>query len=295
MRKTIFAGALGALVLLAPAGVSALHGEMPAPRQAEAKAQSGHSRLLPLQGGQNFRDLGGYRTRDGRIVRWGLLYRSGAMNGLTEADFVYLDRLGIRTVCDFRSTDERKAAPVRWPGGRAPKVFADDYKLDMGGLDFRAAAKWNAGQARKAMTSLYPRLLEQFNGQYRRMFEQLLAGNVPLAFNCSAGKDRTGVAAALILTALDVPRETVIQDYLLSNRYFDPRKAVTTDDNVSQGWRRLPAPVLQAFMGVDRSYIEAVFRVIDVHPGGANAYFRDKLGLSRADLLALRQRFTARR
>ena len=294
MRKTIFAGALGALVLLVP-GVSALHGATPAPRKAQAGAQAGHSRLLPLQGGQNFRDLGGYRTRDGRVVRWGLLYRSGAMNGLTAADFAYLDRLGIRTVCDFRSTDERKAAPVRWPDGRAPKVFADDYRLDMGGLDFRSAAKWNAEQARQAMASLYPRLLEQFNGQYRRMFEHLLAGNVPLAFNCSAGKDRTGVAAALILTALDVPRETVIQDYLLSNRYFDPRKAVTTDDSVSQGWKQLPAPVLQAFMGVDRSYIEAVFRVVDAYPGGADAYLRDKLGLSRADLLTLRQRFTARR
>ncbi|MGK6319638.1 tyrosine-protein phosphatase [Sphingomonas sp. DT-204] len=292
MRKTILAGTFGGLAALASLGISALHGEMPAPRQAQVQAQSKHSRALPLQGGQNFRDLGGYRTRDGRTVRWGLLYRSGAMNGLTEADFAYLDRIGIRTVCDFRSTDERKAAPVRWPDGKAPKVFADDYKLDMGGLDFRAAKSWNGDQAHRMMASLYPRLLEQFNGQYRRMFEQFLAGNVPLAFNCSAGKDRTGVAAALILTALDVPRETVIQDYLLSNRHFDPRRAVTADDSVSQGWKQLPPPVLQAFMGVDRSYIEAVFRVIDAYPGGPEAYLRDKLGLSGADLVALRRRFT---
>jgi len=290
MRKMIFAGALGALALLAPIGVSALHGQAP----AQTAAPATHERVLPLQGGQNFRDLGGYKTRNGDMVRWGMLYRSGAMNGLTAADFAYLSKLGIRTVCDFRSTDERKAAPVGWPQGQAPKVFADDYQLDMAGLDFREAPKWSPEQAKAVMASTYPRLLEQFNSQYRRMFAELVAGNVPLAFNCSAGKDRTGVAAALILTALDVPRETVIEDYLLSNRYFDPRKAMSGDDKSSAMWRQLPQPVLQAFMGVDRSYIEAVFKVIEAHPGGAEAYLRDRMGLSQADLLALRKRYTTR-
>jgi protein-tyrosine phosphatase len=289
MRIRILAGALGALALAAPIGATP-HGRAPAMQHDTTP----HARLLPLQGGQNFRDLGGYRTRSGRTVRWGLLYRSGAMNGLTDADFAYLARLGIRTVCDFRSTEERGAAPVRWPAGQAPRIFADDYKLEMAGLDFRAAGGWTAEQARTTMAKLYPGTLERFNGQYRRMFAQLLAGNVPLAFNCSAGKDRTGIAAALLLTALDVPRETVIQDYLLSNRYFDPKKAVAQDDAASQAWKRLPPSVLQAFMGVDRSYIESVFKVIDAHPGGVEAYLRDALGLSRSDLLALRRRYTSR-
>ena len=67
--------------------------------------QQWHQRLLPLEGGQNFRDLGGYRTRDGRTVRWGMLFRSGAMDGLTAADYAYLGKIGIRTVCDFRSNE----------------------------------------------------------------------------------------------------------------------------------------------------------------------------------------------
>jgi protein-tyrosine phosphatase len=287
MRKYIFASAFGALALLAPfAGT--LHAQT-----AAVQAQVVHDRVLPLQGGQNFRDLGGYRTRDGRTTRWGVLYRSGAMNGLTDADFLYLAKLGIRTVCDFRSTEERKAAPVRWPEGQAPRVLADDYGMDtMGGADFRQAASWTAEQAKAAMAAQYPRMLQTFNGQYRRMFAQLLAGDTPLAFNCSAGKDRTGVAAALILTALDVPRETVIEDYLLSNRYFDPKKSVTQDDAASQAWKRMPPAVLQAFMGVDRSYIEGVFKVIDSHAGGADGYFRDELGLSKADLRKLRKLYT---
>lgn len=290
MRKSFIAGVLGALAFTATTAV-ALDS---AATRTHQTATAPHGRILPLQGGQNFRDLGGYRTRGGRTVRWGVLYRSGAMNGLTAADFAYLGKLGIRSVCDFRSSEERAAAPVRWPGNASPKIFADDYKMDMGGLDFRGAASWNGEQARAAMAKTYPPILDQFNGQYRRMFEQLLAGNVPLAFNCSAGKDRTGVAAALILTALDVPRETVIEDYLLSNRYFDPKKGVVADDSAFQAWKQLPAPVLQAFMGVDRSYIEAAFRVIDAHPGGAKGYMRSKLGLGPSELRTLQEQFTTR-
>lgn len=287
MRKLILASAFGALALLEPAA-GTLHAQTP------AAAQAAHNRVLPLQGGQNFRDLGGYPTRDGRTVKWGVLYRSGAMNGLTDADFLYLAKLGIRTVCDFRSTEERQAAPVRWPAGQMPRVLADDYRMDAMGFDFKAASSWTGEQARAVMSAHYPDMLERFNGQYRRMFEQLLAGDTPLAFNCSAGKDRTGVAAALILTALDVPRETVIEDYVLSNRYFEPKKGLTQDDAASQAWRRLPPEVLQAFMGVDRSYIEAAFKVIDGHAGGAEGYLRDELGLDRAKLAMLRRLYTTK-
>lgn len=254
---------------------------------------SPHERVLPLQGGQNFRDLGGYPTGDGHMVRWGLLYRSGSMHFLTPADYAYLQKLGIRTVCDFRDTRERTIEPVAWPAGNAPRVLADDYQMDYSAIGLNGPGQMpTAEQARATLTTLYPQLLAQFNGQYRRMFGELLAGRAPLAFNCTAGKDRTGVAAALLLTALGVPRETVIQDYLLTNRYFDPTKVVRTDDQASQQWRRLPPEVLRAYMAADRSYIEAVFRVMDAHPGGVDGYLRDELGLSRADTAKLRRLYT---
>lgn len=291
MRKMFFASVFATLAIAGPIGVSALHGEAPA---ARATARAEPSRVLPLQGGQNFRDLGGYRTIDGRTVRWRVLFRSGAMDRLTAADFAYLGRLGIRTVCDLRSTDERKAAPVRWPGGKTPRVFADDYAFGDVGFDFRQAANWTGDDARARMAATYSQTLDKFNGQYRRMFDELVAGRAPLAFNCSAGKDRTGVAAALILTALGVPRETVIEDYLLSNRYFDSRRGMVADDPAFAAWRQLPPDALKAMMGVDRSYIEAAFRVIDAHPGGTEGYLRDRLGLDPADLLTLRRRYTTR-
>lgn len=260
--------------------------------QPQPPVASQHQRLLPLQGGQNFRDLGGYRTEDGRSVRWGLLFRSGSMHFLTAADYAYLERLGIRTVCDFRDTRERATEPVTWPAGRAPRVLADDYMMDTDIGKTVPGHTPTAAEAKATITNLYPRLLTQFNGQYRRMFAELLAGRAPLAFNCTAGKDRTGIAAALLLTALGVPRETVVQDYVLTNRYFDPTKVVRTTNGASQQWTRLPPDVLRAYMAADPSYIEAALQVVDSHAGGANGYMRDELGLSSADLAKLRLMYT---
>ncbi len=252
-----------------------------------------HQRLLPLQGGQNFRDLGGYRTTSGHTVRWGLLYRSGSMHFLTPADYAYLSKLGIRTVCDFRDTRERSTEPVVWPAGKAPRVLADDYAMDSIGVGKSAPRRTpTAEDARASMTALYSGLLTQFNSQYRRMFGELLAGRAPLTFNCTAGKDRTGVAAALLLTALDVPRQTVIDDYLLTNRYFDPAKVVRSDDQASAQWRKLPPEVLKAYMAADRVYIEAVFHTMDQHHGGVTGYLHDELGLTQSDLAKLRRMYT---
>jgi protein-tyrosine phosphatase len=266
-----------------------------APVDREGVAQDGaHQRVLPLQGGRNFRDLGGYRTADGRMVKWNVLYRSGSMHGLTLADYTALERRGIRVVCDLRDNAERAAEPVDWPRAHAPRVLSEDYTLDMAMAMPADLAHASPEQARASMAASYPRMLGQFNGQFRRMFAELLAHHVPLAFNCSAGKDRTGIAAALILTALDVPRETVIEDYLLTNRTLDAAKLMSASSKATANaaWTKFPPEVLKAMMAADRSYIEAAFRVIDQHPGGAQGYLKDELGLSRGDLVRLRGLYT---
>lgn len=253
-----------------------------------------HERALPLQGGQNFRDLGGYRTVDGRTVRWGLLFRSGSMHFLTAADYTYLESRGIRTVCDFRSSEERTSEPSAWPAAKAPHILADDYAMASlsNGIGLKPGEAPTAENAKAMMTATYPQMLVRFNSQYRRMFGEMLAGRVPLAFNCSAGKDRTGVAAALILTALGVPHQTVVEDYTLTNRYFDPQKVVRNSAAVPAGFDKLPPDVLRAYMVADPAYIEAALAVVEGHAGGAEGYFRDELGLSRADLVKLRAMYT---
>jgi len=227
------------------------------------------------------------------------------MHRLTSADYSYLESRGIRVICDFRDNRERAAEPVAWPVGRSPTVLSDDYTLDIGGmLPKGAPASWTGDEVRTAFTASYPRMLAAFNRQYRRMFAELLAGHAPLAFNCSAGKDRTGIAAALILTALNVPRKTVIEDYAATNHYLNTAKLMRrggTPANMTPANADPNRPVskmtgiqpaaLQALMTADPRYIEAALAVVDRHPGGATGYLHDEFGLERDDITNLRRMY----
>ncbi|RVT91083.1 tyrosine-protein phosphatase [Sphingomonas crocodyli] len=280
-------GALIGLGLLALAGAPAVAAG-PAPVAAEAAAKE---RLLPLEGGQNFRDLGGYRTADGRTVKWGVLYRSGVMNGLTAKDFSYLSSRHLRTVVDLRSTSERTREPVAWPKENATVVLTRDYAMDNGALGALLAKPGiNAADVRANMATGYRSIPNEFAPQFRMLVNELLADQAPLAFNCSAGKDRTGVGAAILLSILGVPRETVIQDYLLSNQYFRP-KAPASDDPAMAAFRNLPPDAIKALMGVDRTYIEAAFATMDAYPGGIDGYYKEKLGLDATKIAALRAEY----
>jgi protein-tyrosine phosphatase len=274
-------------------GLSLAHGSVAAARPIAAGAP--HERVLSLQGGRNFRDLGGYRTLDGHRVKWGLLFRSGSMTGLTAADYESLARRGIAVVCDLRSTSERKAEPVNWPKASGVRVLSDDYELDNAMFMPKGPMQdWTAEQARASLAASYPLMLRQFNGQYRRMFAQLVAGHAPLAFNCSAGKDRTGIAAALLLTALGVPRDVVIEDYLLTNQTLNASSLMQGKATANSPWMKLSPDVLRAFMGADRSYIEAALAVVDGHQDGAQGYLRDELGMGPRELARLRKLYLDR-
>jgi len=257
-------------------------------RLPQPPAQYSYERSLPLEGGQNFRDLGGYPADGGRHVRWGLLFRSGSMFGLTARDFTYLENVGIKTVVDFRDTEERRLEPVNWPANYSPHILTRDYSVSALNPTLVHPGKIDLGKMSELIVALYPVLLDKLNGQYRQMFDELLAGHAPLAFNCTAGRDRTGIAAALLLTALGVPRETVIQDYLLTNRYFDPRRA----SPVTQQWGGLPAEQMKLLEASARPSIEGVFKVIDRHHGGTAGYLRDRLGLDQKKIDRLRAMYT---
>jgi protein-tyrosine phosphatase len=210
------------------------------------------------------------------------------MHGLTPHDYATLEKIGIRVVCDLRDNRERAAEPAAWPEPGAPLMLTQDYLLDYRTLMPAGPINtWTAESARAGLAASYPRMLAQFNGQYRRMFAQLVAGQAPLAFHCSAGKDRTGIAAALVLTALGVPRQTVIDDYLLTNQTLDT--AALMAGKASGPMAGLPPAVQQAFLAADRSYIEAALAVVDAHRDGAPGYLRDELGVGPAEIAQLRK------
>ncbi|MCY3640835.1 MAG: tyrosine-protein phosphatase [Gammaproteobacteria bacterium] len=190
---------------------------------ASGDAVWGAVRLLPLEGGRNFRDLGGYATEDGHSVRWGRVFRSGVMTNLTEGDYAYLASLGIATICDYRSEEERHEEPTRWAAGQVDYVTFPDPATPAGSLFLGVLRDPDVTPERvaDAMTASYAQLAQDHARAFGTMFDRLAAGEIPLAFNCSAGKDRAGISAALLLTALGVPRATVVADYALSEQLVD--------------------------------------------------------------------------
>ncbi len=177
-------------------------------------------RTLALPGGVNFRDVGGYRTTDGRAVRWGRVFRAGSLADLSDDDLAVLGRLGLRLACDLRSADE---------------VARHADRLPPGASHLHRPIVGEVGRLRRVVT-LYRkrhRVQELLAEAYRVMLDQnhvtfgdvlrLAAdpANLPLVIHCTAGKDRTGLAVALLLLALGVPEATVIADYTLSNHAFD--------------------------------------------------------------------------
>ncbi|UDF05662.1 tyrosine-protein phosphatase [Asticcacaulis sp. AND118] len=251
------------------------------------------SRLIAIEGSNNFRDLGGYKTADGRELKWGVLYRSAAMHRITPKGFEQLRARGIKTNIDFRATQERRAAPAVWPADMKVAVYTQDYDLDMTPfMAFFQKGNVTAEETRHMMAGFYRQAPFSFADQYKRMLRLIIDGETPMVYNCSAGKDRTGVATALILTLVGVPRATVTEDYLLSNRYYTPDvpKAGEQEDPQTAAFRRLPPDVLQALMGVDASYLDAAFAAIETREGGWDRYVREDLGLTAGDVEALKAR-----
>ncbi len=254
-------------------------------------------RLLPLEGGRNFRDLGGYRGAGGRQVAWGKIYRSGVMSGLTDADFDYLSALGVKVICDLRNPKERASEPTPYLANGKAKVVAFDY--DMNASMAKLAGATNKAQAVDVFAASYLDFLEILTPHYTDLFARLVANEGPLAFNCSAGKDRTGMASALILSVLGVPRETVIADYALTQVYTPPAyyraqmaKAGAPTAGLTpqqmQAFARMPPEVLDVIMGSDPAVMRQALAAIDARYGGPVALAKSRLGLTDRKIAQLR-------
>lgn len=259
-------------------------------------------RVLDLEGGVNFRDLGGYRTADGRAVKWEMVYRSGSPAGLTEADMQELARRGIRSVCDFRASEERTAEPSPFaaaagqPGAQLA-YFTRDYELAVGDL---ASVLGGGGdltpeRTRAAMIGFYREIAYQQAENFKQMFALLAEGKAPLVFNCSAGKDRTGVGAALLLTALGVPRETVLADYALSDQLVDYRSQISdaAAENPSYAaLAQMPWEVIQPLMASDPAYLAAALTHLEERHGSVDSFIEQELGVTPAMRERLRELLT---
>ena len=238
-------------------------------------------RVLRLQGASNFRDLGGYPGHGGRPLRWRKVFRAEHLADLTDADRALLAGLGVSRAVDFRGQAEGAALPYHWPGiTRHALAIEPSVVQDMQNL--RAAGqRLTVPLVQALMQDLYRALVTTEAPRYAELFALLLQDDRPLVLHCTAGKDRTGVAAALILLALGVARPVVLQDYLLTNRHYRRPTALQSD---------IPPEALAVLWRVQEDFLAAALASIDARPGGLAAFLRHDLGLDAAalDLLAAR-------
>jgi protein-tyrosine phosphatase len=257
-------------------------------------------RLLPLKGGRNFRDLGGWRAADGRQIKWGRIYRSGVMTGLTMTDIAYLRKLGITAICDLRGPAERATEPNPFLKVGGPTLAAFDYQMTSLAP---FAAMTTREQAVQGFADAYVDLLDRLAPHYTDLFTRLAANEGPLAMNCSAGKDRTGVASALVLSVLGAPRATVIADYALSQVYIPPTyytrqinkgaapSGVT--DQQSQALAKTPPEVMAVIMGSDPEVMRRTLAAVDARFGGVVGLAKARYHLTDGMIATLRHTYLA--
>lgn len=255
-------------------------------------------RLLPLEGGRNCRDLGGYRAADNRQVRWGRMFRSGVLSGLSAADNACLSRLEIETVCDLRTEAERKSEPAAIAAPFKPEITAYSYDMYAGSMGALFGAKTRE-DAIKLFAATYLEMTEFLAPNFTHLFERLLHNDAPLLLNCTAGKDRTGVASALILSVLGVPRETVIADYALSQKFVPPEyyagqgagsrsTSAALPSQQQAMMARMPEDVMRVIMGSDPEVMRQALYLFDEKAGGPIELVTSRYGVDRDAIEHLR-------
>lgn len=241
-------------------------------------------RIIACAGIDNFRDYGGYAA-DGLRLRTGLLYRSAQHRNADAADLVRVAELGLVAVIDLRGEGERSASPCPRPSGFAARVLF--VSGDTAGLAPHIAAARDIRdpqQARQAMTAGYadmpfrPRLIAAL----RLYFQALAFERAPSLVHCAAGKDRTGLAVALLHAALGVHRDDILADYMLTNRTGSSEARFAAGAAVIPGGdgRALPEEAVRVLMSVQPAYIEAAFAAIIDRHGSVGAYLDRELNVT---------------
>jgi protein-tyrosine phosphatase len=231
-------------------------------------------RRLPFEGAVNFRDMGGYPAAAGRRTRWERLYRADSLGDLTPADLTRLDALGLKTLVDFRLPQERLLKPNRLPPRTSINSievpFVPEGTLEM--LSLVRAGAIDAAEVERRVTAQYRLFGIRHVAEYRRMFEAADdADGYPLLLHCTSGKDRTGFGVALLLLAAGVARETVLEDYALTNQFRRP---------VPQFFGPQTSPeVMHTLLSAHPKYLEAALEEVGAVHGSLDAYFERELGV----------------
>lgn len=284
------------LVLLAFVGLTACVNKHSSSATTDTiSSEPGQS--LGIDSVPNLRDLGGYKTLDGATIIRGFLYRSNQLSPISPSDMNKLTALDLKNVYDLRTEAERTHLPDEIPPG-VNDVWLNVLADHSGGAAANLSAllqkpeeandALGGGKVEAMFEEIYRELitLPSAKAGYRELYLSIGdQGNLPGLFHCTTGKDRTGWAAAALLTLLGVPKETVREDYLRSNDYILPFYKKTIDAFVAAGGERA---IPEAVFGVKAEYLEASFNEMQKEYGTIETYFSEGLGIDAAGQKALR-------
>lgn len=253
------------------------------------------SRVLKLDGVHNFRDYGGYDTADGAAVKRGLLWRSAQHGDASDADLDAIHALGVTTVIDLRGPSERTAKPCRRHEDFAAEVLA--HPDETAGLALHTEAAdgvVTADEARAAMIRLYDGIAFRPNlvPMLRAYFDVLEKASGPSLVHCVAGKDRTGWAVAMAQHALGIPRDAIMEDYLLTNTAGNIEARIAAGaTQIREKHGGISDDTIRALMGVDADYLNAAFRAAEERHGDLDRYLEEVLSVDAPRREALRAHY----
>jgi protein-tyrosine phosphatase len=250
-------------------------------------------RHIDFRGTSNFRDLGGYHNAEGRAVAWGKLYRSDALHKLTSGDQTALAKAGLVCAIDFRADFEREENPDRLPGQGevrqvALPIFDTNSRLGKEIREKIVAGQLDGIEPDELLEDAYAQFVSRFTPEFRRFIGEVVAAEGrPVLFHCTAGKDRTGFAAALLLRILGVPQQAVLRDYMLSQFYWQKSMAkVLFFVRLTRGPRAMK--LVQQLSSAKEDYLLTAFAKIDELYGSFDNYVHEGLGLRHAEIDTLR-------
>jgi protein-tyrosine phosphatase len=245
-------------------------------------------RRIKLQGAINFRDLGGYATQDGRHLKWKQVYRSADISKLSDSDLNILAARMISTVVDLRGVNESAKAPDRLNPNTDYILCPAGSDGDLNNWMKKLTSLTSGGDS---MMVVYYSNTSYLGARYKPFFEKLLSmpvGNA-LLFHCTAGKDRTGIGAALFLYALGVPYQIIVDDYLATNYY----RAQDNDIKIKQmeQYMHINDQVAKDIMSANKDYLDATFASIVKQYGSVDNFLESEIGLDGAKIKMLKNKF----
>ena len=250
--------------------------------------QGEEHRLLPMDGSYNTRELGGYKTLDGKSVKWGVLFRSDKLSDISEADQNYLVNLGIKKIVDFRSKSEKNEDPDKIP----EDIDYVEMPIEVDGAMRTKIEAILKGETDRDVKSFLIDANEEFINNYSHIYSKFLKDlareQKPTLFHCTAGKDRAGFAAAITLIAIGVSKEDAIEDYMKTNEYTADRIEEMISKIELMSLYQTDGELLRPLLGVEREYLEAALKTAEDQYGSIKKYIREGLGISEEEIQKLK-------